>query len=601
MTKSMKKTTVFAAFAAAALLAAGIGVSSPVKASAEDMVVGGVATSGFTMTDGASLKAVNGEFGIRWETNVSADFQSYLAENYAGATITYKTLVTGVNMLEGGDITAVTPDLKKPGTEEAACADLKGTLSEGKYEGRIIYGAENPEEFEAIKDAAVRAELIARAYVEIKTESGVEIIYAQAEDTTRAMQGVAVKALDGSNATDKAIAGEYVNGLANLREKQTKTVYYHYADGDKKNTMEVKDLPNGTYDAYVGAKKVGSGTVVDGVASGLDKMHVAKWSDQKEETIVTQKEHTIYFVNENDDGYLVDFINPTKIIMEAADLDVFKPVETGSFTLRGYYVLGQDIDATGYNNNYYKHSTNSTAQTAKATGFLGTFDGLGHTIDKLVANTGGIFGDIGWSGVVKNVALTNAKATTWSSTQFSTTADTAADRQLLANCIYKSATVENVYIQIANINGGGNQDAAGAVAYSISGRANLKNVVIVQTVNGANWGWSLCRNHARESEDTYVRDGVTLNQIGWSDVHILSKSQEIDGNQHAIGCNVEGTAVKFAGLFEYRGADAAAVIDSFKTQYADVNSSVRASIDTFDSAYWSVVDNVITWGAAAES
>ncbi|BAO91213.1 filamentous hemagglutinin N-terminal domain-containing protein [Caballeronia cordobensis] len=84
--------------------------------------------------------------------------------------------------------------------------------------------------------------------------------------------------------------------------------------------------------------------------------------------------------------------------------------------LAGSYALGKDIDAsaTSYPNYF-------TAIGATSTPFTGQFDGFGHTIDKLasISNANddyyGMFGVIGASGVVRNLNLTNASVSGYSS------------------------------------------------------------------------------------------------------------------------------------------------------------------------------------------
>ncbi|SAK58002.1 filamentous hemagglutinin-like protein [Caballeronia catudaia] len=84
--------------------------------------------------------------------------------------------------------------------------------------------------------------------------------------------------------------------------------------------------------------------------------------------------------------------------------------------LAGNYALGKDIDAsvTAYPNSF-------TAIGATSTPFTGQFDGFGHTIDKLTSTSNlnddyyGMFGVIGASGVVRNMNLTNARTSGYSS------------------------------------------------------------------------------------------------------------------------------------------------------------------------------------------
>src|SRR5260370_34991243 len=75
--------------------------------------------------------------------------------------------------------------------------------------------------------------------------------------------------------------------------------------------------------------------------------------------------------------------------------------------LSGYYVLGANIDAAGFN---------FTPIGSAANPFTGIFDGQGYTISNLtinnVSNTdSGLFGDIGPTGMVGNVGLIDESGT----------------------------------------------------------------------------------------------------------------------------------------------------------------------------------------------
>jgi hypothetical protein len=79
-----------------------------------------------------------------------------------------------------------------------------------------------------------------------------------------------------------------------------------------------------------------------------------------------------------------------------------------SNNLAGSYVLGADIDATGFS-----FATIGSFSTP----FTGIFDGQGHTITNLTVsssngNFSGLFGVIGTSGVVRNVGLVNESEVT---------------------------------------------------------------------------------------------------------------------------------------------------------------------------------------------
>ena len=101
------------------------------------------------------------------------------------------------------------------------------------------------------------------------------------------------------------------------------------------------------------------------------------------------------------DDYLLTYSNvfyATQIINELSELSVVQALAT-DVAIYGYYILGNDIDGNGttltstvqiYNQNY---------------GFRGTFDGRGHTISNFNTGNYGIFGNLAYGAVVKNVTL----------------------------------------------------------------------------------------------------------------------------------------------------------------------------------------------------
>ncbi len=101
-------------------------------------------------------------------------------------------------------------------------------------------------------------------------------------------------------------------------------------------------------------------------------------------------------------------------------ISVFK-TPGGSFyeykTFNGYYIVANDIDATGYTlpraNEYGSNSYSSQAVIhTDWCGLQGTFDGNGKIISNLsIGSQQGIFGNVGVTALVKNVAFTNVQFT----------------------------------------------------------------------------------------------------------------------------------------------------------------------------------------------
>ena len=217
------------------------------------------------------------------------------------------------------------------------------------------------------------------------------------------------------------------------------------------------------------------------------------------ETTITLKGNSV--------GYRVPVTAYRKIITQASDLAVFNMGNyTNSYafngvlptgTLTGYYVLGNDIDASTYTFDTQGNLTDNATCTDATHGFRGTFDGRGYTISGItfgnVDNTiyedkdstyfsktsFSLFGSIGVGATVKNFGLTGVK--------FNIIRDTghgnmnAPYLSPLAMYVYKDATVENVYIDIAQARGGHLGSWATSLmgfAYRLHPDANISNVII---------------------------------------------------------------------------------------------------------------------------
>ena len=102
----------------------------------------------------------------------------------------------------------------------------------------------------------------------------------------------------------------------------------------------------------------------------------------------------------------------TKIIRNAKDLAAIRITQANidnDVSIKGIYVLANDIDMQGATIGgklTYNNSGNVPIYRADF-GFLGTFEGQGHTISNLKVTSGGIFGHIGKGALVTNVIFDN--------------------------------------------------------------------------------------------------------------------------------------------------------------------------------------------------
>lgn len=124
------------------------------------------------------------------------------------------------------------------------------------------------------------------------------------------------------------------------------------------------------------------------------------------------------------------FLTPGEYIMtvEQEDTLVSFPIYVASMVIRsaedlqratqmadadkGYFVLANNIDCTALTEpiSFTDKGVFETGLGQNRAGFLGGFNGMGHTVSDLKVPENGLFGCIAASGVVRNVAFTNIRA-----------------------------------------------------------------------------------------------------------------------------------------------------------------------------------------------
>ena len=147
-------------------------------------------------------------------------------------------------------------------------------------------------------------------------------------------------------------------------------------------------------------------------------------------------------VYNNKVGFIVDFKAYAKIIKEPEDLEDFcinvaDANAVDYFRNDGYYLLANDLDCEGIT---YPNSTRILGRGASsvnpACGFVGTFDGQGHTIRNYTVPKGGLFLVLGTGSIVKNVAFVDADLAITSANN---------DKFVLATYCYNT-TLSNIFI-----------------------------------------------------------------------------------------------------------------------------------------------------------
>ena len=205
------------------------------------------------------------------------------------------------------------------------------------------------------------------------------------------------------------------------------------------------------------------------------------------------KERSIRIFNDSY-GYEVKIQPYTKIIKTAEDLSVFQIEEVtqnddilqAHTSFDGYYILGNDIDATDYQHQAVLDATQNANLNRGGEGFMirecrnikggltGIFDGCGYTISGLTVIDQGLFGLID-GGTVKNVGFENV------------TLIGSAYRKNIALFAQqaKNATFENIYVQANTLYGGDEQkaqtsDARGnraLLALGLDGKTTVSNSI----------------------------------------------------------------------------------------------------------------------------
>ncbi len=413
-TADRKLTAALAALVAACFLLAGA-FALPVSAAEAPSAEGG-----FMMQEGASVRLEEGGSGIRFSATVTEEFYQALKTAYGENAGIEFHMVVGAG-----------EDFGQPNDYVSEGVPSFGQSGEYVYREAIIYDrleedltayyteqGKTGEELTALVaegiEKAYKTELNAKAYVKVTPESGEAVtIDAVPADTLRSMQGVALAALVKGgyeeNSEEETALKSYLGGELTVNRE---TALAGYFDAESTGTL-TSEVGDGSYTAYFGAKKVGSAVVAEGQEtvvidglSGFDRMTVG------EDYPVT------LYNEESGTAFVRDFKYVSKVIDEASDLAMFKIVNTfegsagivESGLFDGYYVLGKDIDATGYTHansglNLYQASNRwFTTQGLGNCGLKGTFDGNGHTISNLALGQFGLFGLIN-GGTVKNVAI----------------------------------------------------------------------------------------------------------------------------------------------------------------------------------------------------
>ena len=468
-------------------------------------------SSGFYIENGASIRFVAGENGIKWTAHLTKDaYDKILKDNgvtqiseigisiiptvAVGTELDHTDEYTGGVRREyryQGDLSKIFD--KDPNEFVYTWAVFYDELLEDMHKAGIFEGTDE------LISKAYDMSLEATPYVKVggrlegdKLVDYGEPIYGVKDDTSRSLRGVALSHLiDGDYANDTAketILKSYFNGefeyVDNIKNKSEGFNYYSAYDNVGLVVIPDQIPLDASSKVYLGAREI-TNVMVD---------IETKMFDLENRTVnlanidgVAGETYKVTILN-GAKAYTVEYLYATLAIDEAKDFDYFtlhgpadpaNLVFTGNdFKWNGYYVLTKNINFTteGYVHNILGTSGLSSMTfpenaTIKDTdyGFTGTFDGCGYTIYNMKhKGAGGLFGIIN-AGTIKNVGFETPPV---GKNQLGST---VTDYSILAYRSAYSAVIDNVYL---NISGYTSSSQEGLVFCSLTSELKVSNSII---------------------------------------------------------------------------------------------------------------------------
>ena len=261
MKKNFKITLLaLSAFALTGVAAASL--NNPAVASAN--------SSGFEMTDGAAIRLTddNDKLGIRFETTMTEAYYNSLVAEKVNPVVKVGAFVNTAEAFASQEWEDGSTALTLPADTENVEVGLVGETSfengELTYYSKIVYDKEELKTAWEVDDAyinqyfnAIRAvELTAQAYVSVTVGEATTYYFAQADDVTRSMRGVAY---DEKNTPDSEFTAD---DLAPYYGTENTAVENAYLEAEQL----IANVTDGTYAVMVGARKCAEVTVASGVA-----------------------------------------------------------------------------------------------------------------------------------------------------------------------------------------------------------------------------------------------------------------------------------------------------------------------------------------------
>ena len=374
-------------------------------------------------------------------------------------------------------------------------------------------------------------------------------VLAEAQTVTRSMRAVANAIYDGVNVDKQEELSDYFG-----TRYTAKAAYKEVVD----DNAWVVDGGTVATAVYNGAAAVGADLTAGETATGSYALFDA--------------EYNVYNVPE------VTYV--TKVIREASDLSALRiesyTKNTGeaatASVIDGYYVLGNNIDASSYTHEHGITATN--VEISGAYGFIGVFDGCGYTIDGLNLDKFGFFGIVGTGAEIKNVAFTNVK--------FVNTASNGRNYVLASSIVGDSTdkvSISNVYIYLETLTTA--DTTWTSTTYAAVVALHCRNTTFDGVVIDYNENLSNKVSGATNCLYGSFIGANNLTGITATNTYVVSTTKL--QNKQSDGSSGEDVLVKL-GVVRYENAEA------FNSAMEDTEK-----LNAFDNEYWDITGGIPVW------
>ena len=287
-----------------------------------------------------------------------------------------------------------------------------------------------------------------------------------------------------------------------------------------------------------------------------------------------------FSIDTGDTLYRVTAKRVSKVIREASDLSALRiesyTKNTGeaatASVIDGYYVLGNNIDASSYTHEHGITATN--VEISGAYGFIGVFDGCGYTIDGLNLDKFGFFGIVGTGAEIKNVAFTNVK--------FVNTASNGRNYVLASSIVGDSTdkvSISNVYIYLETLTTA--DTTWTSTTYAAVVALHCRNTTFDGVVIDYNENLSNKVSGATNCLYGSFIGANNLTGITATNTYVVSTTKL--QNKQSDGSSGEDVLVKL-GVVRYENAEA------FNSAMEDTEK-----LNAFDNEYWDITGGIPVW------